>query len=104
MRVSLHIDSASDAEMKRAVLAWHFTTPMFKTPLLALDGMTVKVCGCAWTVDSPPIETERASLILQAAESNDGLKVVEHLRDSHGEVKNAWRQYLDGEIEELKEV
>lgn len=104
MRVSLHIDSASDAEMRRAVLAWHFTTPMFKTPLLALDGMTVKVGGCAWTIDSPPIETERGALILRAAESADGLKAVEHLRDGHAEVEKAWQEYLNGDTEELKEV
>ena len=35
MRVTLNIDSATDDEMRRALLAWHFTHDFYPEPKLA---------------------------------------------------------------------
>jgi hypothetical protein len=82
MRASLHIDSANDDQMRRAVLAWHFTSTDYEAPKLALDGMTVKVCGIAWTIDSPPIPVERAAQILHASLSKESLELLREHHDS----------------------
>jgi hypothetical protein len=83
MRASLHIDSANDDELRRALLAWHFTSAEYEPPKLELNGMTVKVGGpAAWTIDSPPIPVERAAKILHASLSQDSLDLLREHRDN----------------------
>jgi hypothetical protein len=113
MRVALHIDSAKDDEMRRAVLAWHFTTPFFKTPGLALDGLVVKVCGSSWNIESPPIEATRAALIIDATTSDDHLDWLKakgrksqalDLFCGEGATTELWRQAIEAHNEQLREV
>jgi hypothetical protein len=87
MRVALHIDSATDDEMRRAVLAWHFTTPAYPAPLLALDGLVVKVCGTHWNLESPPIPPSRAAQILEAMTGDDMLAALKVWRDVNERAK-----------------
>jgi hypothetical protein len=85
MRVALHIDSATDEEMRRALLAWHFTTPTYPKPVLALDGLVVKVCGVSWNIESPPIGPARAAQILDATKSDEDLNWLKVWRDTYDE-------------------
>jgi hypothetical protein len=81
MRVTLRMDSVSDAEMKRALLAWHYTTPLYTKPALTLDGLVVKVEGSGWNIESPPISAARAEQIIEATKSDDHLGWLRLYRD-----------------------
>jgi hypothetical protein len=135
MRVTLHIDSCTDAEMRRAVLAWHVTdtSGRYKKPVLALDGLVVKVMGSSWNIDSPPIEPERAEQIVRAARCAQQLEWLKEWRDEslahdprikeggeydkHGKHLGGiitepttwdddaeWQEYLAGGTKQLREV
>ena len=82
MRVTLKIDSATGDEMKRALLAWHFTADLYDPPKLALDGLVVKVCGSGYYVESPPIDAARAQQITEAARSAEHLTALKLWRAS----------------------
>jgi hypothetical protein len=81
MRVSLHIDSAKDEEMRRALLAWHFTEDLYPRPPLTLNGLVVKVCGSSWNIESPPIAAERANQIIEATKDDNHLAALKVWRD-----------------------
>lgn len=69
MRVTLEIDSATEAELRAVLLAYHQSKEDFEAPPLHPDGMVVKVEGPrAYGIASPPINAARAQRILDAAQ------------------------------------
>jgi hypothetical protein len=104
MRVTLKIDSANDEEMKRAVLAWHFTSEFYPKPGLELDGLVVKVCGSSWNIESPPIPAKRADQIIEATISDQHLGWLKMWRDETLAEQRKAENGFNGTTELLREV